>query len=178
MLLVGLGWPVLSWLIWLPGRYYAADVPGRLARADYQILIDPNTVWPLGHTPGWMIALWFVPAVGSYAAIYGPALLFSVGLVGGLSAGRHPAARGVPLLVVASVVLGIVLLAVSISAATLVTDVVVGAFGIAAVALGAVTATLSRRTRAALIAIGAGTVPLLLSLHTVAGEAMYVWLAD
>jgi hypothetical protein len=192
MLLIGLGWPVLSWLVWLPGRYYLSGVPGRLERSGYMTQIDPNSVWPLGHTPDWLLPLWAVPFLGSYVAMYGPALLLSVGLVGGSGAGlrnrRHLVDRAaLNTLTLGSVLVGLVLFLISSvvsltttseAAGAVPTEAVVAVLGVTAVALGAGTPTLARRTRAALIALGAATIPLLLSFHTAAGDALYTWLAD
>jgi hypothetical protein len=44
VLRLGLIWPIVSWVLWVPARYYGFDIPGRLRHREGAI--DPQTVWP------------------------------------------------------------------------------------------------------------------------------------
>ncbi|BFU44823.1 hypothetical protein [Krasilnikovia sp. MM14-A1004] len=183
VLLLGLAWPMLSWLLWIPGRYYGFDIPGRLERGGHEFLIDPKTVWPLDGTPGWPDLIWLVPHLGAFAAMYGPLLLVVVALVGGgITAARHrrrPAHLATLVLIgLVSALLGTVLFAAAIAADVGTSEPALAALGLAAVALGATTRTLRRRARTALVALGLTIIPLLVSFHTAAGHEMYAWFWD
>ncbi|GAB1691996.1 hypothetical protein [Krasilnikovia sp. M28-CT-15] len=183
VMLLGLLWPILSWLLWIPARYYGFDIPGRQARGGQQTVIDPKTVWPLDGTPGWLDAIWLVPHLGAIAATYGPFLLTIVALVGGAATAlghrRRPVHPGaIAFIGLFAALLSAVLFAMSIVWDLPTSDPVLVALGAAAVALGATTRTLRRRARAALIVLGLAMIPMLVSFHTAAGHQMYVWFAD
>lgn len=180
--LLGLAWPILSWLLWVPARYYALDIPGRLARIDYAL--DPQSVWPFDSSPLWLAPLWAVPHLGAWAAVLGgPYLLAAVGAVGTATAALRRRRRRVHPLTVALAalfaVLGVVLLAAFPSGSLGVDDgSTAGLLGAAAVLLGITTRNLRNGSRAALLLLGLGAIAVFLTFQTAPGTAMIVWFMD
>jgi hypothetical protein len=80
-LLLGLGWPVVSWLIMVPVTYLAADVPGRIARSGGPV--DPKGLWPTHGPFVVLLPLEMLLALGAMALILGgPFLLGTFGASG------------------------------------------------------------------------------------------------
>lgn len=181
-LLIGLFWPLLGWIVMLPVRYYALDVPGRLARSGG--VIDPQSVWPFEGTPAWTMPLWVLLHLGAWAVVLGgPLLIAAVALVG--TAGLLRRGRGRRWWLLAIGVSAIAVLAVSAWRMTLgapVDDgggaVTLGGLGVVA-GLGAVLVrSLPRRTRAALYLVGVAAVTSFVISHTASGAAMLAWFVD
>ncbi|SCL27293.1 hypothetical protein [Micromonospora inyonensis] len=181
ILLLGMTWPILSWLLWVPARYFAFDIPGRRERSGYSISIDPQTVWPFEGTPDWLLPLWIVPHFGAWAVVIGgPFLLAAVGVIGTVAALLRHRRRRVHRLTVAVAALTVVLVTVAWTAvmqglSTHDDGYIAGVLGIAAAVLGATTSNLTHRTRVALLILGAGAIAVFLSFHTAAGIAMIGW---
>ncbi|SDT74649.1 hypothetical protein SAMN04489716_7050 [Actinoplanes derwentensis] len=55
ILLYGMAWPILCWLLWVPARYLIAY---HLGSTEGTGPIDQSTVWPLESTPKWLIIRW------------------------------------------------------------------------------------------------------------------------
>lgn len=182
ILLLGLTWPILSWLLWVPARYFAFDIPGRLGRSGH--LIDPQTVWPFEGTPSWLLPLWIVPHFGAWAVVIGgPFLLAAVGVIGTVTAVLRRRHRRVHRLTVAVAALAAVLLTIAWTAvmhglSTHDDGYIAGVLGVAAGVLGATTGNLRNRTRAALLILGVGAITVFLSFHTDAGISMLGWFKD
>ncbi|GAA0742083.1 hypothetical protein GCM10010199_68370 [Dactylosporangium roseum] len=80
-LLLGLGWPVISWLIMVPITYLAADIPGRIARTG--LTVDPNGLWPTDGPFVVLLPLETLLDLGAWAVILGgPFLLGTFGVSG------------------------------------------------------------------------------------------------
>jgi hypothetical protein len=184
ILLLGMTWPILSWLLWVPARYYAFDIPGRLERSGHSIMIDPQTVWPFESTPSWLLPLWIVPHFGAWAVVIGgPFLLAAVGVIGTVTALLRHRRRRVHRLTVAVAALTAVLLTVGWAAvmnglSTHDDGYIAGVLGVAAVVLGTTTGNLRNRTRVALVLLGVGAIAVFLSFHTAAGISMLGWFQD
>lgn len=179
VLLAGLGWPVLSWILVVPLPYFAFDIPGHLAAAGG--VIDPKSLWPDGPLFWALLPLIVALTFGAYVALAGGWLLAaSIGLAGtavGLVSRRLPlAVAGLALTAVAP-------LAVTVAGRALfdpATDPGYGAalLGTVAVALGLWGRTLGRWQRGWLVTIGLAAAAVLLAHHTTAGAAMHTWFLD
>ncbi|MEV4637644.1 hypothetical protein AB0J80_09860 [Actinoplanes sp. NPDC049548] len=184
ILLLGMTWPILSWSVWVPTRYLAFDIPGRLARSGYTTPIDPQSVWPFEGTPSWLRLVWTVPHLGAWAVVMGgPFLLAAVGVIGTVTAVLRRRRRRVHRLTAAVAAPAAVLLAVAwtaVSTGLIIRDdgYVAGVLGVAAAVLGATTSSLRNRTRTALLILGVGAITVFLSFHTAAGIAMLTWFQD
>ncbi|AGZ42836.1 hypothetical protein [Actinoplanes friuliensis] len=177
----GLAWPILSWLLWVPFRYYAFSVDDRLAAAtDPEYTIDPQSVWPFDVTPGWLMIVWWPPHLGAWMAVLsGPFLIVAVTVFGSLLAllGRR-ARRRVVLL--AAVIVGVVgAAATGVLVALEISDNGFAAGFLGAVALGlTVVKGLSTRLRTGLVVVGLGAIALFVAFHTGEGQAMLGWFQD
>jgi hypothetical protein len=182
IVLLGMVWPMVSFAVWLPPRYYGADVPGVLKRSDYTALVDAHAVWPLGHTPDWLTFVWWIPQYGTLAVATGPILFTVVGLIGGLVAWlrrrRRPVkGRAVALVVAASLVLGVGLSALMQGGDDhVVLPLPAAVLGVTAVLLGVTTAGLTRRERIGLVLLGLTSVAAFASFFT--SPSMFGWLID
>lgn len=184
VLLLGLAWPILSWVLWVPVRYYAFGIPGRLEAGGPSGVIDPQSVWPFEGTPGWLWPLGAVFHLGAWVTVLGgPFLLAAVGVVGSLAAwlwrGRRRAHRAaVAVAALTCVVSVLVWTAVTDGATTHDDGYVAGLLGATAIVLGTSTGDLRRRTRAALVMLGVAAITVLVSFHTTSGVAMLGWFQD
>ncbi|TDB74794.1 hypothetical protein [Micromonospora sp. KC723] len=192
LFLLGLGWPVLSWLIMVPLTYIAADVPGRIDRTG--ALVDPKTLWPTDGLFVVLLPLEVLLRLGAWAAILGgPLLLGAFGASGLVLAvarrrrsGRHRfviAAVGLACLALAAVAGLVAGLAWSYGAVYpdafgLDSGRTVAVLGTAAGVLALAGRRLGTRTRSALavLSILAVTVPI---VHvTTTGAEMLTWYLD
>lgn len=70
----GLGFPVLAWLIAVALRYYLLDIPGMfagMAAGTYHGPFDPKELWPMDGLFVVLIPLWIALTVGAWAIIIG-----------------------------------------------------------------------------------------------------------
>jgi hypothetical protein len=189
VLLVGLGWPVVSWLLWVPGRYYLYDVPGRIAQTGGPV--DPNGLLP--DPPLFYLVL---PAVlplqlGALVALFGGTLMvMSIGLaaVGVGMAQRRRSSRHrlmLGLLGFAAIlsVLGVMALGNSPSSGEPfggLSDAAgtTGALGFGALGLGLLARSLTVRTRVALLLLAVGAAVLVGAHHTDLGNQWHTWFLD
>ncbi|WP_157744544.1 hypothetical protein [Micromonospora viridifaciens] len=188
LFLLGLGWPVVSWLIMVPVTYLAADIPGRLALTGGPV--DPKSLWPTDGPLVVLLPLQLLLHLGASAVILGgPFLLGTFGASGLVSAVAQRRRSGRYRLVIAGV--GLAFLALTVVAGLAWSY---GAFypdalgldsGRTAAVLGAAAGILAlagrrlgARIRTALAALGvlAITVPF---VHlTTTGAAMLNWYLD
>jgi hypothetical protein len=179
ILLAGLGWPVLSWLLLVPLRYVLFDVPGRIASTGGPV--DPKSLLPSGALFWVLLPVILALTFGAYVAYAGGWLLAAtVGLAGVAVGVRHRRAH----LAVAGVGLATVALLAGVpmfsGAAPLDADPGYGAalLGTVAVGLGLWGRSLGRRRRGWLIAVGLAAAAVLAAHHTTAGAAMHTWFLD
>jgi hypothetical protein len=176
IVLIGLGWPVITWLVAVPGHYWLNGVLG------HEVTAEPH---------GWLRLVLLVPMlilVGVYAAMPGgPFLVGSLGLaailVGLTRRGENRRLRATAIL--AGVAAAAFSLSVAFSttynwliASDSETGYSTGAVGAAAVVLGLAARRLSLRTRITLALIGLGGVAVLVVQHTATGAAMRFWFYD
>ncbi|GAB3850792.1 hypothetical protein ACFPIJ_47775 [Dactylosporangium cerinum] len=178
VLLLGLGWPVLSWVLLVPLSYVLFDIPGRIASSGGPV--DPKGLWPDGGVLFWvllpvMLTLWF----GTYVALAGGWLLAAtIGLAGAVVgfAGRRIwfAVAGLGLAAGA-------LLAVTVTGLPMFNaDPGYGAalLGTIAVGLGLFGRSLGRWRRSRLVVVGLAAVAVLVAHHTALGAEMHAWFLD
>jgi hypothetical protein len=183
VLLVGLGWPVVSWWLAVFGRYTVLDIPGRLA-ANGGTPVDPKDLWPVDGPWIVLIPLWVLLSLGAGAAVVGgPYLVSSVGLAGLLAGpaqrrrtGRHRAAAalgGLAVLVAAQFVL---------SGRGHQDDLgngIAGAvLGAGAIVLAVAGRGIRGRVRFGLALIGAAAIGILAVDHSAMGPPMLSWFLD
>ena len=186
VLLAGLIWPVLSWILFVPVRYYALDVPGRLAGGDAEF--DPKSLWPFAETPEWLTPLWVVLHFGAWAAMLGgPFLIPAVTLVGVLAlTRRRRGGRAIGVAVVAAALLMGAMASLSLGlemtsgaiAEKLNGIWAVGLLGALAVVCAIRVGDLTRRARAGLVAIGVAAMAITAWSYTTPGQSMIVWFMD
>jgi hypothetical protein len=173
-------WPVLSWAVWVPLRYWAADIPGRLAASDYTSAIDPKDVWPMGSRfDEWLGPLWIIPHIGSWVLLAGGALLLETVLVlGGLATLLRTARAGRRLLLTL-IALTVLVLGVTwpLGGAANNTSTA-GMLGVLAVALGARRSSLGRRSRILLVVVGVCAIGATVIGLLPVGEHMSNWFRD
>lgn len=185
-LLLGLGAPVLSWLIAVPVRYYLLDVPGRLANKYGDVPVDPKELWPTDGALVVLTPLWIALTLLTLVVWIGPLLLCAIGMaiaaVGPIQRGASHRYR----LTAGLVGLAVVVLAavVAVVALALVADYVAD-LGVVAALLGCLAIGLALRarglilpTRLALVLIGCLAIAVYVTHQTAAGEAMLVWFMD
>jgi len=174
VLLIGLGWPVLSWLLLVPVRYFLYDIPGRLPGT-----VDPKSLWPDGALFWVLFPLILALTFGAYVALAGGWLLAAtVGLAG--------AAVGFGQRRIWFAVAGLALAAVALLTGTVVgipmfdADAGYGAalLGTVAVGLGLWGRSLGRWRRGALVTVGLAAVAVLVAHHTSTGADMHTWFLD
>jgi hypothetical protein len=174
VLLAGLGWPVLSWLLLVPVPYFAYNIPGHLTGA-----VDPKSIWPSGALFWLLFPLILTLTLGAYVALAGGWLLAAtIGLAGAAvgAAGRR---------------LWFAVAGLALAAAALLTGTVAGVpmfdadpgygaalLGTVAVGLGLWGRSLGRWQRGPLVTIGLAAVAILLAHHTSTGAAMHTWFLD
>jgi len=153
VLLVGLGWPVLSYLIAVPARYFLFDVPGRLARTGG--MVDPKDLWPDGWAFVALYPVILVLTFGAYVAILGgPLLAGTLGLSSLVVGVRRRGRTRLALVLGGAAVLAVVLVSMAGGLPlTVVTDVDdgygLGLLGVAAVLLALLTRGLTHPRPAA-----------------------------
>jgi hypothetical protein len=186
VLVVGLGWPVVSWLIAVPLRYVAYDIPGRRAAG---VDTDPQDLWPvpapfwaLLHAGAWFVTIggaWLVVSLGIALAVLGPAQggrswarrvgLAAIGVTGAVVAGA--VGWMLPLVTLDHRWLGIV-------ERSVVRDGVSIALAGLAVLLGALSPNLARRTRVALVVVGVAAVAVTVARYLPVTRDMVGWFED
>jgi hypothetical protein len=181
ILLLGMTWPILSWLFWVPARYLAFAIPSSIESGE------PDSswmLWPRVGTPNWLQPLWNVTEFSAFVVhISGPILLAAVGVIGTALAGLRHRRRRVHRLTAAITAAAVVLVTGAWTIAMrdpLIDDdgYTAGLLGIAAIVLAITTAGLSKRTRVGLLMLGAGAIILFLSFHTAGGIQMGNWFWD
>ncbi|GLY93235.1 hypothetical protein [Actinoplanes sp. NBRC 103695] len=181
VLLAGLLWSMLSFYFFVPLRYYAFDIPGRLARGDSAMVVDPKDLWPLSDGIGPFFPLWFVLHLTAWGVVLGGAFLtVTVALPGliatAISRRRHAAGLGVAALLT-------IAFAIVSTTIPLLTGAQDGGFsaaflGLAAVTLAGLRTSLPRRTRILLAVAGLSTLVLPIWFGTSAGGSMLFWWYD
>jgi hypothetical protein len=190
VLLVGLGWPVLSWLVWVPGRYYLYDIPGRIAQTG-------GTVDPKGLLPDSPLIYLTLPVVlplqfGALVALFGGTLMvMSIGLAAVVlgPAQRRRSTRhrlllsGLGIVTILSM-LGALALGLGLPSTgepfpgradgTITT----GVLGFGALALGAQARSLTGRTRIALLLLAVATAVVVGAHYTDLGDHWDAWFLD
>jgi hypothetical protein len=174
VLIAGLGWPVLSWLLLVPLPYFLYDVPAHLGGT-----VDPKDLWPSGVLFWVLFPLIMALQFGAYVALAGGWLLAaSIGLAGAVVGFRDRrlwfAMAGLGLAAVA-------LLAVTVAGLPMFdADPGYGAalLGTVAVGLGLWGRGLGRWRRGALLVIGFAAAGVLLAHHTSTGASMHTWFLD
>jgi hypothetical protein len=79
VVLVGLGLPVLAWLIAVPLRYYLLDVPARIAPYSH-MPFDPKDLWPMDGPFILLVPLWVLLGLGAWAMMFDWMLVAWVGM--------------------------------------------------------------------------------------------------
>jgi hypothetical protein len=159
VLLIGLGWPVVSWLVAVPGLYYLFDVPGRIVRRG---LVDPKDLWPTGWLFFVLYPLIVLLILGTYVALIGgPLLVASLCLAFVAVAVTMRRASGrlrASLAIGGTAVLALALCALSSSmfSADPGNGYFIGVLGAVSIALAPAGSGLKSRTRIALVLVGLG----------------------
>ena len=175
-LLVGLGYPVLCWLILVPARWYLLDVPA-LQRANGGV-IDPKDLWPDPLYP-----LYLVLSIGTIIALAGWPLLaitlaLGAGIAGPTQRGRTARQANLTVLAGLALVVGGLLTAVALAyMAGSGPGFVIGALGLLSLALVAHRG-LGRATRIALGVIGLTAVYCQILAWLPVGRDMVTWFFD
>jgi hypothetical protein len=174
VLFIGLGWPVLSWLLLVPIPYLLYDIPSHLAGS-----VDPKSLWPDGALFWVLFPLIVTLTFGAYVALAGGWLLAAtIGLAGAVvGAGARRLWFAVAGLALATVAL---LTGTAGNVPPFDADPGYGAalLGTVAVGLGLWGRSLGRWRRGALVTIGLVAVAVLVAHHTSTGAAMHTWFLD
>ncbi|MEV0129878.1 hypothetical protein AB0H83_15635 [Dactylosporangium sp. NPDC050688] len=174
ILLAGLGWPVLSWLLVVPLPYFVFDIPDRIARTG---VVDPKSLWPGGVLFWVLLPLMLALTFGAYVALAGGWLLAAtVGLAG---AAVGAACRRIWLAVAGLALATLALLAITVVGLPMY-DPGYGAalLGTVAVGLGLWGRSLGRWQRGWLVVVGLAAAAVLVAHHTTLGAAMHAWYLD
>ncbi len=177
-LLIGLGWPVLSWLVAGPGRWYALDVPA-LAQ-QHGGVVDPKDLWPLADV---LWPLWLVPTIGAHITMVGwpflaVSLALGIGIAGPTRRGRTGRQRTVTAVAgLALMVSGLLTVIVQTGMDRVGPGFTVGALGLLCLGLAAHRG-LGRATRATLVLVGTAALYYQVTAYTAVGAAMQTWLFD
>ncbi|WP_127500948.1 hypothetical protein [Actinoplanes solisilvae] len=185
ILLYGLLGPVLSWILMVPVRYYALDVPSRIAggTADY----DPKSLWPLAGTPGWTMPIWVALYLAAWVAVLGVLFLLPwVVMTGSLSVLRRGRARrGLLAAVAVTAAVALVGAMWSLSTGALPFDLAgvngirtTGVLGLVAVLCAVRVRDLTRRARTGLAVVGTAAAGMAVWTATPAGQAVLWWFMD
>ncbi|MDG6103503.1 hypothetical protein Daura_35595 [Dactylosporangium aurantiacum] len=176
ILLAGLGWPVLSWLLVVPLPYFVFDIPDRIARTG---VVDPKSLWPGGVLFWVLLPLILALTFGAYVALAGGWLLAAtIGLAG---AAVGAACRRIWLAVAGLALAAAALLAVTVAGLPMFdADPGYGAalLGTVAVGLGLWGRSLGRWQRGWLVTVGLAAAAVLAAHHTTLGAAMHAWYLD
>jgi hypothetical protein len=175
--LVGLGWPVISWLVTVPGLYglksaFGAELSAESTGWGYWALFVP------------LVLLWFGALVAFAGGPYLGGALGLAAVLAGLTlrgaSSRLRAAASVAGAVAAGSCLAVLLTPTTnpMIGLDLESSYSTGAMGTVAVALGLTANGLTRRTRVALVLIGLGGLAVLVTQHTSMGTAMRIWFLD
>ncbi|WP_410812890.1 hypothetical protein [Micromonospora sp. 067-2] len=188
LLLLGLGWPLISWLIMVPVTYVAADVPGRIARTHG--LVDPQGLWPTHGPFVVLLPVQVLLRLDAWAMILGgPFLLGTFGASGLLLALRQRhSGRGRRLVLAAA---GLACLALTAMAGLawsfgafdptalgLDSGRTGAALGVGAGILALTGRRLGAGTRSALAVLGALAITVPIVHLTTTGVAMLIWYLD
>jgi hypothetical protein len=190
ILLFGLIWPVLSWILIVPVRYYALDVPARIASGTAEY--DPQLLWPLVGTPEWTMPIWVGLYLGAWVAVLGGLFLLPAVMLAGTplllrrSRGRRGRLLGAAAVAAVALVAAMWSLSAGVSpsgfAGALVAGVngvrTTGVLGMLAVLCAVRVRDLTRRVRAGLAVVGAAAVGMAVWTYASAGRAMLVWFMD
>lgn len=187
LLLLGLGLPVLSWLIMVPVTYLAADIPARIA---VEQIVDPQSLWPTDGPFVILLPLIVLLYLGAWALLLGgPFLLGTFGASALVLAVLHHRRSGKYRLLIAAAGLACLAVTVVIGIAWS-----YGAFypeaiglekgrggaviGVAAGILALAGRRLGAPTRGALAALSVLAVTIPIFLLTATGAAMLTWFVD
>lgn len=183
LILIGLGLPVLSWLIAIPTRYYLLDVPGRIAGS---MPFDPKELWPMDGPFIVLVPLWVALMLGAWAVIFSSMLLTWIGLTAAVlaAAERRADRRFREILGIAGLVVVVAGIANGYVGLLQVSDSPVDR-GLASAGLGAVAVLvgfgargLTRRRRAIVVLTGLAAIAIFAWHQTPTGEAMLNWHLD
>jgi len=187
VLLVGLGWPVVSWLLWVPGRYYLYDIPGTIARTGAPV--DPKDFLP--DSPLIYLALPVVLPLqfGALVALFGGMLMVMscalAAVVVGVAQRRRSARHRLMLSVGGIVAILSVLGGMGLGFGSpgggqpfVGAPFTTGALGCCALALGLFARSLTRRTRIALLLLAVGAAFVIGAQHTEVGGQWQTWFLD
>ncbi|MEV6595517.1 hypothetical protein AB0M36_01480 [Actinoplanes sp. NPDC051346] len=194
VLILGLGWPVMSWLFGVALRYVVYDVPARL---EAGMTFDPKDLWPTDGVWVALTPLWIMLSLGAWAAVLGgPFLIGSLGLVATVAGPLRRGQSGRQRLTAALAGVGALAFVVGffvlvglfptvlaepgdyLISADARSGVTVGLLGVASIVFAAKARALAGRTRAALLLVGAGAVIVMLAHHVPLGVSMNIWFMD
>ncbi len=193
VILIGLGLPVLSWLIAIPFRYYLLDIPGifaAMAQQQYAGPFDPKDLWPMDGPFVVLIPLWVILTVLSWAVIVSYLLVTWIGiatLIAGTARRRIGAKHRI-----ISALIGVTIMAAAITVGEAgrsmgwipasvrlmdegLTTAVVGAL---ALVFAFSARGLARRRRITVIVIGLTAIAIHAWHYTEIGQAMLNWHLD
>jgi len=184
ILILGMGWPVVSWMVMVPLRWYLFHTSDQL---EQSAMAGMKGLWPGGWLYWLLLPLFVALTIGAYAALLGgPFFALSIASAATVNAlaqrkaampeGRRWAQR----------VCGLALAVLSLEAVYLGFTGELASIGNSDVALSAaVTIGLSHlgrglhaATRVTLLCLGLGAAAVFIAPHTSLGFAMQVWFMD
>ncbi len=184
IVLVGLGLPVLSWLIAIPLRYVLLDVPARLESYS-GMPFDPKDLWPMQGPLIVLVPVWIILSFGAYAIIFDWMLVTWIGL---LVAVLGAAQRGVGWMHrVVSGLIGVTLVAGALTISRTYDllmpfsarpALAAAALGGGAVIVGVSVRRVSLRKRVTMVLTGLTAIAIFAWHYTSVGMAMLSWFMD
>ena len=182
ILIVGLGVPLVSWLIWVPARWYLLDVPGRFSTGQ---TFDPKELWPAEGTWAVLQPLWIALHLSSYTVVMGSFLVAWIGIstavLGPLQRGATGKQRFLTtLLGVATIAFGPALWVILPMSGQSAVDggLTTAIVGTIAVVTAINARGLTRRSRVAALTLGFAGIAIFVFHLTALGRAMFSWLLD
>ncbi|WP_020519679.1 hypothetical protein [Catelliglobosispora koreensis] len=193
VVLIGLGLPVISWLIAIPFRYYLLDIPGifaAMAQQQYAGPFDPKDLWPMDGPFVVLIPLWVLLMMGAWAVIMSWLMVTWMGIAT-LIAGTARRRTGARYRVVTALI-GIAVAAAAITLGNagrelgwipdtfrLMDEGMTAAFiGVLAIIFGFGASGLNKRRRVIAIVIGLLAIGIHAWHYTEIGQAMLNWHLD
>lgn len=187
VIIIGLGAPVVAWLISVPLRWYVLDVPSRLASTR---AFDPKDLWPMDGVWAWLAPLWFALHLGAWTMTFGMLLLVWIGataaVLGPLQRGATGRQRfyttlfGMAVMVLGGPLFAGISMVSSSQGSVMLLDqgLAAGVVGTVGVVTGLLASGLSRRSRVAVLAVSLMAIAIFAFHLTPLGQAMFNWLMD